>query len=121
MSKIKLYLEELAELVMVKARDNDIHNDYEHAQTLQIITSALVELGESTSVEQEIDKKFITLQTVQWDGSISTKIKFKEQALSAYGKSQQNGELELLELTIGNLMYYVKMTEEELESLVYAT
>ena len=123
MSKIKDLLEELAEIVMNKARDENIHNDFEQAQTLQIITTALVELGESTSVEQEIDNKFITLQTVDWQGNDSIIIKFKQAALMGYNESlQDNGNLngiKLLEVQLLNMMYFVKMTEEELIKILY--
>jgi|LGVF01.2.fsa_nt_gb hypothetical protein len=120
MSKIKDKLEELSELAMQNARETvsvDLYNDT--AVILQIITSALVELGESTSTEKKSDNKFVSLQTVDWEGKKSIIVKFKLSSVNSYNEALQvDKELKLLEINISGSIYYIKMNKKELEKLL---
>ena len=136
MSKIKEYLEGLADLTMLRTKQVKIDKatnepdqidllDLEgSARVLAIITSALVELGVSDGVKSKINQAYLDLPFCNWDGTpTNEKAKIREEAILSYNEqtnqNNENKEITLVEISCITRSYYINLTINEFEELVY--
>jgi len=137
MSKIKLILEELAEIQLkrVKTISTKIPTDPKlnetdrkelegSAKVLGIITSALVELGESTSIESKVKRSFIEIPQCDWEGRpIPNPFKVKLDGILGYEErtniDNNQEEVKLLEIQVYGRSVSTKMTLKEFEELLF--